>query len=75
MRAGHVDGAGRSRVRRVRERAHLLVPSGKTPKTFRVNGTETSFTLATVGESRYVDAIATPESGVVDFEVLYEQNR
>ena len=52
-------------------KTHLLVPSGETPKSLRVNGAETSLTLSAVGESRYVDALATPESGVVDFEVVY----
>jgi hypothetical protein len=51
--------------------AHLLVPPGKTPKTLRVNGAETPFTLATVGESRYVDATVTPAGGIADFEVLH----
>ena len=51
--------------------AHLLVPSGKTPKTLRVNGAETPFTLASVGESQYVDVIVTPAGGIADFEVLY----
>ena len=51
--------------------AHLLLPSGKTPKTLRVNGAETSFTLSNVGESRYVDAAVTPQAGIADFEVLY----
>jgi hypothetical protein len=51
--------------------AHLLMPSGKTPKTLRVNGAETSFTLSNVGESRYVDASVTPQAGIADFEVLY----
>ena len=50
--------------------AHLLVPSGKTPKALRVNGAETSFTLSTVGESWYVDATVTPVGGIADFEVL-----
>ena len=52
-------------------RAHLLVPQGKTPKTLRVNGTETSFTIALVGESRYLDVVAAPQGGTVDFEVAY----
>ena len=58
-------------------RAHLLVPSGKTPKSLRVNGTETPFALATVGGSRYVDvavyvdAVVTLRGGAVDFEVVY----
>ncbi len=51
--------------------AHLLVPSGKTPKALRVNGREMDFTLSTVGESRYVDVMVLPVNGVVDFEVLY----
>ncbi len=51
--------------------AHLLVPTGKTPKTLRVNGVETPFALSTVGESRYVDVAATPRNGTVDFEVFY----
>ena len=59
----------RSPAKRIK--AHMLVPSGKTPKILRVNGTETAFTLSTVGESRYVDATVTPAGGVVDFEVLY----
>ena len=51
--------------------AHLLVPSGKTPKTLLVNGGETAFTISSVGESRYVDATVSPVGGVADFEVLY----
>ena len=51
--------------------AHLLVPVGKTPKALLVNGVETPFALSTVGESRYVDVVATPRNGTVDFEVLY----
>ena len=51
--------------------AHLLVPSGKAPKALRVNGREMGFTLSTVGESRYVDAVVTPQDGVADFEVFY----
>ena len=51
--------------------AHLLVPSGKTPKTLRVNGHEAAFALSVVGESRYVDVAATPRNGIVDLEVLY----
>ena len=51
--------------------AHLLVPADKTPKTLRVNGAETPFALSIVGESRYVDVVATPRNGTVDFEVLY----
>jgi len=51
--------------------AHLLVPSGKTPKALRVNGREMAFVLSTVGESRYVDAAVTPQDGVADFEVFY----
>ena len=54
-----------------RVKAHLLVPPGGTPKTLRVNGAETPFALATVGESRYVDALVTPTGGVADFEVVY----
>ena len=52
-------------------KAHLLVPSGKMPKTLRVNGVETAFALSLVGESRYVDVTTSPANGVVDFEVLY----
>ena len=51
--------------------AHLLVPSGKTPKSLRVNGADTPFTLSTIGASRYVDVVVTPRSGTADFEVLY----
>ena len=51
--------------------AHLLVPSGKTPKILRVNGAETPFKLVSVGESRYVDTDVAPQAGVADFEVLY----
>ena len=51
--------------------AHQLVPSGKTPKSLRVNGVETAFALSTVGESRYVDVMVLPANGVADFEVLY----
>ena len=51
--------------------AHLLVPTGKTPKVLLLNGAETPFTLASVGESRYVDATVTPTGGIADFEVLY----
>ena len=51
--------------------AHLLAPSGKTPKTLRVNGHEAAFALSVVGESRYVDVAATPRNGIVDLEVLY----
>jgi hypothetical protein len=36
-----------------------------------VNGKEVAFTLSSVGESRYVDAVVTPTDGVADFEVLY----
>ena len=59
----------RSPARKIK--AHLLVPPGKTPKTLRVNGKETAFTLSTVGESRYVDVTTSPANGVADFEVLY----
>lgn len=52
-------------------KAHLLVPTGKTLKSLRVNGVETPFALSTVGESRYVDVAATPQDGTADFEVLY----
>ena len=51
--------------------AHLLVPSGKTPKTLLVNGGETALAISSVGESRYVDATVSPVGGVADFEVLY----
>ena len=47
------------------------MPSGKAPKALRVNGREMGFTLSTVGESRYVDAVVTPQDGVADFEVFY----
>lgn len=53
--------------------AHLLVPVGKTPKSLRVNGLDTAFSLASVGESRYVDIVIAPQDGVADFEVLYEE--
>ena len=52
-------------------KAHLLVPEGRSPKTLLVNGKEVAFTLSSVGESRYVDAVVTPTDGVADFEVLY----
>ena len=51
--------------------AHLLVPAGKTPKTLRVNGRETAFSISTVGESRYVDVAVLPVNGIADFEALY----
>jgi hypothetical protein len=51
--------------------AHLLVPSGKTPKTLLVNGAETAFALSTVGESRYVDVVVVSCDGTTDLEVIY----
>ena len=59
----------RSPARKIK--AHLLVPEGRSPKTLLVNGKEVAFTLSSVGESRYVDAVVTPTDGVADFEVLY----
>lgn len=51
--------------------AHMLVPKGKFPVTLLVDGKVTPFKVSTVAESRYVDAVAFPTDGVVDFEVLY----
>jgi hypothetical protein len=53
--------------------AYLLVPTGKSPKSLRVNGREEPFTLVIVGESRYVNAVVAPQNGVTDFEVLYRE--
>ena len=41
------------------------------PKTLLVSGRESAFRVSAVGESRYVDAVASPTGGVADFEVLY----
>jgi hypothetical protein len=51
--------------------AHLLMPRAATPRLLLVDGIVTSFSLAVVGESRYVDVTVSPSNGVVDFEVLY----
>jgi len=51
--------------------AHLLMPRAATPRLLLVDGIVTSFSLAVVGESRYVDVAVSPSNGVVDFEVLY----
>ena len=51
--------------------AHILLPEGKTPELFFVNGEETPFEISVVGESRYVDATVTPKDGIADFEILF----
>jgi hypothetical protein len=51
--------------------AHILIPEEKTPKTLLVDGKETSFSFATVGESRYIDFTVSPSGGVADFEILF----
>lgn len=52
--------------------AHLLLPVGKKPRLLRVDGNETPFSISTIGESRYLDAVVKPKDGTVDFEVLYD---
>lgn len=53
--------------------AHLLLPVGQTAATLLVDGETTPFTVSTVGESVYVDAvIGGIEGGCVSLEVIFE---
>lgn len=52
-------------------RAHLLLPSGKTPGELLVNGRRVGFTVSAVDESRYLDVVVAPQNGLADFEVLW----
>lgn len=55
--------------------AHLMVPDGKVPVRLLVNGRETPFAKDDVCGSLYLDATVRPESGIADFEVVYENDR
>lgn len=50
--------------------AHILLPKGKTCKTFYVNGVKTPFQETIVGNSTYVDATVKGES-VLRFEIIF----
>ena len=51
--------------------AHILLPEGKTCARLLVDGKDTPFTLSTVGDSRYVDAVVHPADGKLSFEILF----
>lgn len=53
--------------------AHLLLPAGKVPEKLLVDGVETKFAISDIYGSEYLDVIARPKNGVVDFEVLYRK--
>ena len=53
--------------------AHLLLPAGKVPEKLLVDGVETKFAISDIYGSKYLDVIARPKNGVVDFEVLYRK--
>ena len=51
--------------------AHLLLPEGKEPAAFYVNGAKADFAVATVDASRYLDATLASD-GCLDLEVLWK---
>ena len=50
---------------------HLLLPAGKEPGEFFVNGRKAAYRVATVDASRYLDA-TLPADGCLDLEVLWK---
>ena len=50
---------------------HLLLPEGKDPAVFYVNGAKADFVLVTVDASRYLDA-TLPSADCLDLEVLWK---
>ena len=51
-------------------RAHILLPKGKTCKQLLLNGTETDFTVESVGDSAYVNIDCNADRKM-SFEVIF----